>query len=280
MQSFASLDTVIVRNLTRVRDYPRHAVRSAMLSLTLALLVATSVVIPSATPAHAAGVLDGNITSELNDKLSELRHHGHTVKHVAFGKGDDETWVVLYGRNSYFGHSVPRALVTRLDQLNSAGWEINFVELGADDTWVVVYGGSGYSHSGGLPAGVVEALERANRDGSTINYVMMNARGHYLVDTSARIAWSLPEPAHSRVAGLLNTRATVNGVLFGTPGCFEGCDNAIAYVIIYNGTEIWKEAGCCNDAGGLRAMVQRVESGNLRVKVATAGHSGSWIVIG
>ena len=58
--------------------------------------------------------------------------------------------------------------------------------------------------------------------------------------------------------------------------CYEGCPGVFGYVIVFDGTKVWKEPGCCIEAGDLKDALSDIEHGALRVRAAMSGFENSW----
>ncbi|HZO26237.1 MAG TPA: hypothetical protein VFH48_09630 [Chloroflexota bacterium] len=261
-----------------VRGLARRTSRRSVASLGLVILVALAgVVLPAATPARASGIDRRFLPSRLMAAIDDLERRGEAVKHVAIGKDDSWTWVVLYGRNGFIAQGIPQGLTSRLNELNHRKVEINLVELGANDGWVVIYDREWEFHSR-LPDGLERALVDSTAKGATIEYVMMDRKGHYFMRSSTANYWNLPPLADEQVTWMTRAGRTINGIMYGQVQCFEDCTGVIGYVIVFDGTKVWREQGCCIGMGDIKEALSDIQGGRPRVRAAMSGFDNSWAI--
>jgi hypothetical protein len=281
MQTSTSLYQLLTHGQLLVRRYTHRSAIRAVTSLILSVLVAaTTLTSPATAPAHASGRTVSYLTDDVRGAINAVEGQGNTVKHLTLSKASDDAWVILYGRKGYRSHGVPSELSAKLHDINNRDLEINLVELGPNDSWVVIYGDDGYAFSGGIPEGLKDAIKDARSESGIIEYVMMDAKGHYVMRSSKATYYSLPTLAHEQVKTINRAGHQITSVMYGQVQCFEGCPGVVGYVIVFDGNKVWKEPGCCIGSGNLNDILRQIESGDLQVRLATSGYDNAWAIFG
>jgi serine/threonine protein kinase len=179
---------------------------------------------------------EGNIPSEMDQKLKELSSKNQEAKWAAFAPGDG--WAILHGRNGIESHNIPDEAYRKILELGDPkqNAEIRSITFSPDGGWVILHGRNGFAEKN-IPEDVAKALPLARAQGSELKSVAFGPGGACVVLYGSNRFY------HSRISNDL--LITLRDAQFPANSCFLGPDGL--WVILQagtnNGRPRWTYAG-------------------------------------
>jgi hypothetical protein len=180
-----------------------------------------------APSANAADYLNGDwYILAGGDAVASSDPTGDVAKALAKEKGlkglafnADGDWAFLFGGNGIiYSGGMPPALVAKVPELWKVTGDFKCLAFRPQGGWLLLYDKNGFAQEG-LPAGLRERLEKAQKTGETIRSVAFAPDGGwFLLLEKEFFAEGLPKPLHDRVAAHYAARIGVRCVAFDSRG--------------------------------------------------------------